>query len=73
LGSRIPAEIEEGLPAQARERGISVGNYLQEIVARAAPGVAARLADPSHKRLIDVLTAAPFVGSELNIQRSKEH
>ena len=69
----LSPEIEKGLLAQARERGISLGDYLQEIVARHARGVAAGLAEPSHKRLIDVLTAAPFAGSELNIQRSKDY
>jgi Arc/MetJ-type ribon-helix-helix transcriptional regulator len=29
--------------------------------------------DRPRKRLIDVLTAAPFAGSELNIQRSKDY
>jgi hypothetical protein len=67
----LSPEIERGLLAQARERGISLGDFLQEIVAEQARGTAAGLAEPPHKRLIDVLTAAPFAGSELNIQRSK--
>jgi hypothetical protein len=66
-------EVEKELLAQARERGISLGDYLQEIVAGQARCVAAVLAEPSHRRLIDVLTAAPFAGSELNIQRSKDY
>ena len=65
-------EVEKELLAQARERGMSLSDYLQEIVAGQARGVAAGLAEPSHKRLIDVLTATPFAGSELNIQRSKD-
>jgi len=64
-------EVENGLLAQARERGISLGDYIQEIVAGQARGVGP--AEPSHKRLIDVLTATPFAGSELNIQRSKDY
>jgi hypothetical protein len=66
-------EIEEGLLAQARERGISLGEYLQEVIAGHARGVAAGHAKPSPKRLIDVLTSAPFAGSELSIQRSKDY
>jgi hypothetical protein len=65
-------EVEKELLAQARERGMSLSDYLQEIVAGQARGVDG-LAKPSHKRLIDVLTAAPFAGSELNIQRSKDY
>ena len=65
-------EIEKGLLAQARERGISLGDYLQEIVARQA-GAAARTTEPTLKRLIDVLTATPFAGSELSIQRSRDY
>jgi len=56
-------EVEKGLLAQARERGMSLGGYLQETLAGQARSVAAGLAKPSHKRLIDVLTAAPFAGS----------
>jgi hypothetical protein len=65
-------EIERGLLAQARERGISLGDYLQEIMARQV-GAAVWPAEPSHKRLIDVLTATPFAGSELNIQRPGDY
>ena len=53
-------EIEKRLLAQARERGISLDDYLREILAGQARGVAAGRAEPSHKRLIDVLTATPF-------------
>jgi hypothetical protein len=59
--------------AQVRERGISLGDYIEEIVARQVQSVAAGLADPSHERLIDVLTVTPFAGSELNIRRSKDY
>ncbi|MGA2581150.1 MAG: hypothetical protein ABSH24_34730 [Bryobacteraceae bacterium] len=69
----LDPEIEKGLLTQARERGISLGDYLQEIVAGQARGAAAGPAEPSPKRLIDVLTATPFAGSELNIQRSRDY
>ncbi len=64
-------ETEHNLLTQARERGVSIGDYLYEILSRqlsvAAPS------EPSPKRLIDVLSAAPFVGSELDIRRSKDY
>ena len=66
-------ELEQRLLDQARERGISLGDYLEEIVAGQAWCVAAVPAEPLHKRLIDVLTARPFAGSELNIQRSRDY
>jgi hypothetical protein len=66
-------EIEKGLLAQARERGISLDDYLREILAGQARGLAASPAETSPKRLIDVLTATPFAGSELNIKRSKDY
>jgi hypothetical protein len=69
----LDPEIEEGLLAQARERGISLGDYLREIVAGQARGFAASPAEPPQKRLIDVLTTTPFAGSELNIQRSRDY
>ena len=40
----LSPEIEKGLLAQARERGISLGDYLLEIVAGQARGVPAGLA-----------------------------
>ena len=63
----LDPEIEKGLLAQARQRGISLSNYLQEIVAGQAGGITAVPTKPSHRRLIDVVTAPPFPGSELNI------
>ena len=69
----LKPEIEKELLAQARERGISLGDYLQEVVAGQVRGVAAGLAESQHKRRIDVLTATPFAGSELNVQRSRDY
>ncbi|MGA2739021.1 MAG: hypothetical protein ABSG65_16405 [Bryobacteraceae bacterium] len=66
-------EIEKGLLAQARERGISLDDYLREILAWQARRVAASPAERSHQRLIDVLTSTPFAGSELDIQRSRDY
>lgn len=66
-------DVEKNLRAQARERGISLDAYLQEIVAGQVRSVAAGPAERSRKRIIDVLTAAPFAGSELNIRRSKDY
>ena len=66
-------ELEKRRLAQARERGISLDEYLREIVAGQAQCVAAGLAEPPQKRLIDVLTATPFAGSELDIQRSRDY
>ena len=66
-------DIEEGLMAQARARGVSLNDFLQEIVARQAREIAVGAAEPARERLIDVLMAAPFAGSELKIQRSRDY
>ncbi len=69
-------EIERGLVARAQARGVSLDDYLQELVAREAglPGAA----EPSqaHKRfdnLSDLLLNSPFAGANLDLERSKDH
>jgi hypothetical protein len=73
---RLNPEVEESLLARAHARGISLDDYLQEIVAREVglPGKAE--AAPIHERfnnLSDLLLNSPFAGANLNLERSKDH
>jgi hypothetical protein len=69
-------EIEKGLIARAQARGISLDEYLQELVAREAGLPVAAEPRPIHKRfdnLSDLLLNSPFAGANLDLQRSKDH
>ena len=67
-------EVERGLMARAHARGVSLDDYLQELVAREASLPAAAM-DPVHKRfgnLSDLLLNSPFAGANLDLERSKD-
>ena len=69
-------EIEKGLVARAHERGISLGDYLQELVAREAGVPVTAESLPLHKRvdnLSDLLLNSPFAGADLDLERSKDY
>ncbi len=66
-------EVEKSLSAQAQERGVSLSDYLQEIVTRKA-----RLSVPSPSattanNLSDLLLNSPFAGANLNLERSQDY
>jgi hypothetical protein len=69
-------EVEKGLLARAQARGVSLDEYLQEVVAREAGLPAAAETCPSQKRfdnLSDLLLNSPFAGANLDLERSKDH
>ena len=68
-------EVEKGLLARAQARGVSLDDYLQEIVAREA-GLQAAEDLPAHMRfdnLSDLLLNSPFAEANLEIERSKDY
>jgi hypothetical protein len=71
---RLEPDIEKGLLARANERGVSLDDYLQELVAREA-GVPAtaelRHQEPFHN-LSDLLLNSPFAGANLNLERCED-
>jgi hypothetical protein len=69
-------EIEKGLMARAHERGVSLDDYLQELVAREAGLPAAAEPHPIHQRfdnLSDLLFNSPFAGANLDLERAKDY
>jgi hypothetical protein len=69
-------EVERGLLARARARGVSLDDYLQELVAREAglPGAAEpRPALERFDNLSDLLLNSPFAGANLDLERSQDH
>jgi len=69
-------EVEKGLMARAHARGVSLDDYLQELVAREAGLPVSAEALPFHKQvdnLSDLLLNSPFAGADLDLERSKDH
>lgn len=66
-------EVEKGLTARAHERGVSLDDYLQEIVARAAGVPASPPSSTKAKNLSDLLLNSPFAGASLNLERSRDY
>ena len=68
-------EMEKGLMARAQARGISLDDYIRELVAREAGVPAAPEPPPAGKRfdnLSDFLLNSPFAGANLDLERSKD-
>jgi hypothetical protein len=68
-------EVEKGLMARAHARGVSLDDYLQELVAKEAGFPVALEPRPIHKRfdnLSDLLLNSPFAGANLDLERSKD-
>jgi hypothetical protein len=66
-------EVEKGLLARAQERGVSLDEYLQEVVAREAGLPAATGTRQRFDNLSDLLLNSPFAGANLDLERSKDH
>jgi hypothetical protein len=69
-------EVERGLVARAHARGVSLDEYLQELVAKEAGLPVAAEPLPIHKRfdnLSDLLLNSPFAGANLDLERSIDY
>ena len=71
----LDPDVEKGLLARAHARGVSLGDYLQEIVAREA-GLPAAEDLPARKlfdNLSDLLLDSPFAGANLDLERCRDY
>ena len=69
-------EVEKNLMALAHQRGISLDDYLQELVAREAGMPVAGEKTSLTKQagnLSDLLLNSPFSGANLDLERSKDY
>ena len=69
-------EVEKGLMARAHARGVSLDDYLQELVAKEAGLPVGAEPCPIHKRfdnLSDLLLNSPFARANLDLERSKDY
>jgi hypothetical protein len=61
--------------ARAQARGVSLGDFLQELVAKEGGSSGASEPRPIHERfdnLSDLLLNSPFAGANLDLERSKD-
>ena len=69
-------EIERDLIARAQTRGISLDDYILELVAKEAGVPLAPNSRPMQERfdnLSDLLLHSPFAGANLDLERSKDY
>jgi hypothetical protein len=69
-------EVEKGLLARAQARGVSLDEYLQELVTKEAGLPVPAESRPSRPRfdnLSDLLLNSPFSGANLDLERSTDH
>jgi hypothetical protein len=72
----LSPETEKGLVARAHARGLTLTDYLQEIVATEAGLPTTAELPPIHKRfdnLSDLLLNSPFAGANLDLERSEDY
>jgi hypothetical protein len=73
----LKPEIEKGLTARAQERGVSLDDYLQELLAKEAGVLIPEKLRPAvhqrFKNLSDLRINSPFAGSELDLERIKDY
>lgn len=69
LTIHIPDEIAHALEAKAAARGVSVAEYLLEVLAQDLADV--RQAPQRFSNLSDFLLASPLAGANLDLSRSR--
>ena len=69
----LKPEVEKGLIARAHERGVSLDDYLQEIVTREAGVAPSPPCLTKAENLSDLLLNSPFAGASLNLERSRDY
>jgi hypothetical protein len=72
---KLNPEMEKGLMARAQARGVSLDDYIQELVAREAGLPAPPEPSPAETQfdnLSDFLLNSPFAGANLDLERSKD-
>ena len=72
----LKPDVEKGLTARAHARGVSLDDYLQDLVAREAGLPVPVEPRPIQKRfdnLSDLLLNSPFAGADLDLERSKDY
>lgn len=67
----LQPEIEQGLRSQAQARGVSLTDYVREIVEREAS--AATPAPSDAKNLVELFENSPFKGLNMEFERDRDY
>lgn len=69
----LKPDVEKNLVAQAHERGVSLHDYLQEIVTKAASFSAGIPLSMKADNLSELLLNSPFAGANLDLERAQDY
>ena len=71
----LQPEFEEGLLAQAEARGVSITDYVKELVAREAHVLEAPVIThaPEAKNLVELFANSPFNGLNMEFERDRDY
>lgn len=72
LTLNLQPDIERDLLAQARDKGVSLAEYAQEILTREAKPQKPR-ADSEAKNLVELFEGSPFKGLNMEFERDKDY
>lgn len=68
----LQPEIEQGLRVKAQARGVSLADYVGEIIEReAAPAIPASVSEP--KNLAELFENSPFRGLNMKFERDQDY
>jgi len=71
----LQPDIERGLLAKAQAQGVSLADFAQQVLARAAEAelpASGSGASPA-KNLVELFAASPFKGLNIDFERDKDH
>lgn len=69
----LKPEVEKSLLDQAHRRGVSLQDYLREIVTKAAGGYSDSPPSIEASNLSDLLLNSPFAGANLDLERVQDY
>ncbi|HEY6467380.1 MAG TPA: hypothetical protein VIY69_15380 [Candidatus Acidoferrales bacterium] len=69
----LSPDIEKELKARANERGMSLDEYIQEVVIKDAKGSTERPSPAQPQNLHELLVNSPLYGAELDLERIREY
>lgn len=69
----LSADVEKELKARASERGMSLDEYIQEVVTKDAKSLAESSRSVQPRNLHELLVNSPLFGAELDLERIREY
>jgi hypothetical protein len=70
---KLSADVEKELIARARAKGVSLDEYIQEVVTREAAITQSAEPPPNVPNLSELLLNSPFSRADLDLQRTRDY